>query len=295
MTWVIDVSAKVYADEPSYVSAQEEWELACRAAVLRSRPAPPPPAHPRDTASSPSPAEPVVPKVKQEKGKRKFTKGGERADEVVEFPEGSELKCQGNIEPEATDVAEVTRVKDAARAVGLTSASFRWVPREYYMNPLDFRVRALEAPGREYLCKSIVVENTQCTRDDCAERLNSKFYLVCFQYVTKFDSSTMMKIMRDRNPGIGKRKFNYRLVENLEQIAGFPKNATAPVGLRRTDIPVVLSTGAAALPIMWLGGGHVDVKMRVDTRQFQAALSPLVLDVCVPLTDEEILAVGKGE
>eukprot|EP01062_Namystynia_karyoxenos_P015244 TRINITY_DN15532_c0_g1_i1.p1 TRINITY_DN15532_c0_g1~~TRINITY_DN15532_c0_g1_i1.p1 ORF type:complete len:318 (+),score=100.51 TRINITY_DN15532_c0_g1_i1:71-955(+) len=290
MGFAVDIHLKVRGDEPRLKLLREEQELARHGALLRGEaPAPQPAA----AAAAPQGPAPGTKPPKGPKGKRTIQSGAEGADEEVPMPAEGELTCRGRLDADPRDTPDIARVKAEAIRLGLTSACFRWVEPCYYSRPLEWRRAALEAPGVEYLCKSVILENTQCTREDCAERWNSRYYQLCFQYVTRFDANKMMKLMRDKNPGIGKRRFNYRCVDDLMGIGGFGKNATAPIALR-TDMPVMLSASAARLPFLWLGGGHVDVKMCVDTRQFRAALHPLVLDVCEPLTPEEIAAIGCG-
>jgi prolyl-tRNA editing enzyme YbaK/EbsC (Cys-tRNA(Pro) deacylase) len=62
-------------------------------------------------------------------------------------------------------------------------------------------------------------------------------------------------------------------------IAGFVRNAISPFGMY-TMIPVVVSASAASLrpSYLWLGGGEVDVKLRVPVQQLLSHLHAAVID-----------------
>lgn len=44
-------------------------------------------------------------------------------------------------------------------------------------------------------------------------------------------------------------------------------------------IPAVMTQRLLSLESFWLGGGRPDIKMRVNTKEFMAAFSPLVCDI----------------
>jgi len=50
------------------------------------------------------------------------------------------------------------------------------VPSDYYDKPLEYRRDCLGASTIHYLCKSMIVENIECTEKDCHDKFNSKFY-----------------------------------------------------------------------------------------------------------------------
>lgn len=37
--------------------------------------------------------------------------------------------------------------------------------------------------------------------------------MIVYQYVTRFDADMVMKVIRELNPGLGKKKFNFRLAD----------------------------------------------------------------------------------
>jgi prolyl-tRNA editing enzyme YbaK/EbsC (Cys-tRNA(Pro) deacylase) len=191
--------------------------------------------------------------------------------------------------PVAVDTPEVATLRKLTETLVLTTAQFKWVPSEYYERNLAWRRDILGAPSVNYLCKSIVMENTHCVNDDCSDRCNAKYYAVVFQYVERFDSEKLSKFVQKMNDGLGKKKFTFRLAANGEEVTGFTQNAVVPFGLK-TPMPVILSAGVARLQpaYFWMGGGHTDCKLRMDTAEFVEKIDPFVADITSPIPAEEL-------
>ncbi|EPY24469.1 YbaK/aminoacyl-tRNA synthetase-associated domain-containing protein [Angomonas deanei] len=147
------------------------------------------------------------------------------------------------------DTEEVTRLKRWVHEHGLTSATFHWVPSEYYQQNLQWRRDILGAPSSQHLCKTIVLENTHCIHDDCSDPNNSRFYMIVFQYVERFDAEMVSRVLREKNPGVGKKKFNLRLADpdKALQLTGFSDGAVAPFGTP-VPVPVILSSSVTNCP-----------------------------------------------
>ncbi|CUE67946.1 Hypothetical protein, putative [Bodo saltans] len=196
------------------------------------------------------------------------------------------------LDPCSDDTPDVAKLRALCRTLPLHSAVFKWVASDYYDKPLTWRRDTLQAPSIKHLCKSILLENTHCEFEDCSKRENSRYYLIVFQYVEKFDSDKLMKYIRDLNPGVGKKKFNFRLADPAVSatLTGFGYNAVAPFG-GAVEIPIVLSAGVATSMspnYFWMGGGHADCKLRVDVDEFVSVLKPFVADIATPLSEEEL-------
>lgn len=206
-------------------------------------------------------------------------------------PAAASLK---ELEPCAQDTPEVAKLRELCRTLPLSSAVFRWVPSDYYSWPLQKRRDILSAPSVDYLCKAIVLENTHCEFSDCSNRENSRFYIVMFQYVEKFDSEKLMRFVKGMNPSLGKKKFNFRLAdpEVSKQLTGFGYNAVVPFG-GAVDVPIILSEKVRQLAAgyFWMGGGHVDCKLRADCSEFVERFHPFVADVTNPLSEDELNAI----
>ena len=202
-----------------------------------------------------------------------------------------DLAALPNLQPDPKDTAEVAALRKECINIGLSSAVFQWVSADYYDKPLQWRRDTLQAPSIHYLCKSILLENTHCTNSDCSDRNNSRYYCCLFQYTTKFDSDMVAKFIKELNPGLGKKKFGFRMADATasEEITGVGKNAVAPFGMKQ-NIPIILSDELLKLQpgYFWMGGGHVDCKLRADTTEFIRVLNPFVTHFTTPLSEEEL-------
>jgi prolyl-tRNA editing enzyme YbaK/EbsC (Cys-tRNA(Pro) deacylase) len=192
-------------------------------------------------------------------------------------------------ERQDSDTDEVANLRELTKRLGFTSSKFQWVPTDYYDHPLSWRQQVLKALTVSHLCKAVVLENTHCTNNDCSDPRNSRYYTVVLQYVRRFDSDKVMRFIRGLNEGIGKKNFNFRLAAKGDELTGFSHNAVVPFGTR-TKIPIILDQEILQLNPrhFWMGGGHVDCKLRIDTDEFVALLNPLVGDVTTSLTKEEL-------
>lgn len=204
-----------------------------------------------------------------------------------------ERPSQWDAQPE--DRGDVPAVRRACEQLGLRTVVFRWVPSDYYTRPLVWRRDVLDAPSIHHLCKSIMLENTHCTREDSTDPQNSRYYIVLFQYIEKFNNEKAMRFVRSLNEGIGKKNFNFRLADAdfAAKVTGFSHNAMVPFGFSPA-IPVILSSKILALnpQYFWMGGGHVDCKLRIDTKEYCEKLHPLVADVTDPRSEEELATIA---
>lgn len=171
----------------------------------------------------------------------------------------------------------------------LQSAVFKKVPSNYYDTPLESRRICLNAATCGHLCKSMIIVNTQCTRDDCLERNNSKYYMIVLQYTTKINSDKIMRLLRELNEGkIGKSRFSISLADLglSEEMTGFKRNAITPIA-SNTPIPIILSEGIYKLKpnYFWLGGGEVDVKIELSVNEFVKHFNPIIADISDELTE----------
>jgi len=190
------------------------------------------------------------------------------------------------------DDEPVKRVKVDLTKRGVQGAQLKWVPSHYYQQSLSWRRDILKAPSIAHLCKSMFVENTSFSDrvlNDPLKHNNERYYIVVFQYVEKFDSDKLMKYFRDVNPGIGKKNFNYRVSDKGEELTGFSPGGFTVFGMKE-NITVVLSQKVLQLlpKSLVLGGGHIDVKLMIDAAEFIRVLQPIVADVTVPLSEEEL-------
>jgi prolyl-tRNA editing enzyme YbaK/EbsC (Cys-tRNA(Pro) deacylase) len=81
---------------------------------------------------------------------------------------------------------------------------------------------------------------------------------------------------------LAKKKFHFQLANDEDSLAlsGFGHNAISPVGLLQ-NLPVIMCSRCAALnpPIIFLGGGHVDVKLALPVQDLVAATNAIVGEI----------------
>jgi hypothetical protein len=70
------------------------------------------------------------------------------------------------------------RLREECIRLGFKLWRFVRVSSDYYSWSLEQRQSVLGAPGIQYLCKSVIMQNTRCTEDNCLDRSNSKYYLI---------------------------------------------------------------------------------------------------------------------
>eukprot|EP01013_Petalomonas_cantuscygni_P030943 TRINITY_DN57040_c0_g1_i1.p2 TRINITY_DN57040_c0_g1~~TRINITY_DN57040_c0_g1_i1.p2 ORF type:complete len:397 (+),score=77.95 TRINITY_DN57040_c0_g1_i1:126-1316(+) len=97
------------------------------------------------------------------------------------------------------DTINTRRVRTAATALRLRSATLLKVPQNYYRETLTWRRDILNAPSISYLCKTMLMENIHSTAPadpdapHALARTNSRWYLVVFQYICKLNTDKMTR------------------------------------------------------------------------------------------------------
>eukprot|EP01016_Furgasonia_blochmanni_P048748 TRINITY_DN7310_c0_g1_i1.p1 TRINITY_DN7310_c0_g1~~TRINITY_DN7310_c0_g1_i1.p1 ORF type:complete len:314 (+),score=59.94 TRINITY_DN7310_c0_g1_i1:98-943(+) len=179
------------------------------------------------------------------------------------------------------------------------SATIVKVRPDYYNLSLTERKFILNAPSEAHLCKTIVMENTAFVPENESKHY-FRYVAVIIQYVTRIHSEKIMKACRDiqnNNPGngvkLGKRAFHYRLLDDAEadKMTGYGYNGVTPF-LLKTPMPVILSDKITKLSpqCFWLGGGDVDLKIRISVDEFLTK-NDLDVFVCDVVYDEQVLQV----
>lgn len=182
------------------------------------------------------------------------------------------------------DLTMEEKLQKILHEAGVTSYICKRVPLDYYDRTFEERRDLLGAASIDHLCKSIVMVNTQAHESvrDCSDRNNSKFYLVIVQYTARFNAEKVKQYVCGLNNGkIPKKRFNMRLAPEDEsyRLTGFSHNAVTPFGMK-SQIPVILSDAIPKLQpdFFWLGGGEVDLKLGIHTRDFINMFKPFIAD-----------------
>jgi len=183
----------------------------------------------------------------------------------------------------------VARVERATNHI--LSVELKWVPEDYYSRTIGQR-RDLLCCTIPQMLKSVVVENTACTEMGCDDRTNSRFYVVMVQYEARFNAEKLLRAIRDLRPEesrLPRRKFNFQFAaeEVASKITGFSKGSVTPFGMSQ-KIPVVLTNKVVNIhpSYIWMGGGHIHLKLGVAIRDFFMYLNPIVADVTDKRTDD---------
>lgn len=144
------------------------------------------------------------------------------------------------------------------------------------------------------------MENTACPHRECRGPFDSRYVLVVLQYLARLDGAKLARALVrawSAHTGAAPGTPAPRLLENAnfvvapedvsDRVTGFLHNAVTPFGMAIDDpsdaslapfrsLPIVIAEPITALrpPLnfIWLGGGEVDVKLRLYVPQLLRAL-----------------------
>ena len=174
------------------------------------------------------------------------------------------------------------------------SAVWKFVPENYYDTSLQERAQYLHAPSIHYLCKSLLLENRKVTASH-TDPTNPRFVLVVIQYASVLDTKQLMTAIRKLRTDVTQRldvsQFDFRIATESDNdiITGYAHNSVTPFGMRcqqqpkratnsdensatTPPIPIILSSALLPLHFLWLGGGHVHLKLGMSVSDFCHAL-----------------------
>jgi len=184
----------------------------------------------------------------------------------------------------AQDVTPMqAKVQAEAKKAGLESAHFWRVRSDYYEQELTWRRDMVGAASVQQLCKSMIMENTkvgELSLEQATAAGRIKYVCVVLQYagakLQKEKLTDAIRRMEGAN-AVGKKQYSLRMVsqETSDELSGFEHNAVTVVGMA-TPVPVLLSNPIKNLPEgkVWLGGGEVDLKLRVDVAELVTKFMP---------------------
>lgn len=181
----------------------------------------------------------------------------------------------------------LAKVRNHCQELGFKSACFVKVQGDYYDLSLEARMGLLCAPNVDCLCKSLILENTECTAGDCSDKYNSRFYCIIVQYVGKINSNKIFKFVRslaERTGGVANKKdYHFKMADSQEalRLTGFEHNAISPLGMATGLMPIILAKNIAEMrpDWFWLGGGQVDLKLGFKVSEFIERLDPFIADI----------------
>lgn len=178
-----------------------------------------------------------------------------------------------------------TQMMVHAVAQGFRSTTFTRVPKQYYDWPLEKRRAILSAYSKRHLTKSLVLRDHKHSGEHSYSQAGglegAKYVCVVVQYGRKVDTDLLARVVGEAGKNGG--RCNFRLAEDCVGITGYEPNAVTPLNLR-TPMPVIVDKAISELPqgVFWLGGGEVDLKWRVEWKEFLAAFRPTIGRVSAP-------------
>lgn len=185
---------------------------------------------------------------------------------------------------------EARRTEAARRALrdlresAASSWRFRWVPKDYYDMSMEERSRLLACNVRQ-MCKSVLLENKNWKGDNEFARENAHHYLVVVQYAATLSENKLRDALA-KLAGKSKSSFHLRFAtpEANARLSGYESGGVTPFGMLERRVPVVLADAASRAPggIIWMGGGHRDLKLGCAVTDFVRTFDPIVVDASEP-------------
>jgi prolyl-tRNA editing enzyme YbaK/EbsC (Cys-tRNA(Pro) deacylase) len=181
----------------------------------------------------------------------------------------------GNIDEVSSKTMEIVDVLQSKQCV---SWRLQIVPKDFYDRDLEFRTKMLSASSSKSLCKSLLMRNSKCIRDDCNDPLNSKYYLVAFPYTKKLQQQKLKKFVKSLSKKSNKYyKFSLASMEETRALTRFEYNTVSPIGVGK--VPVIISHHIVDLKQFWMGSGSLHIKLRIDTVEFLQKFPHFVADI----------------
>lgn len=93
---------------------------------------------------------------------------------------------------------------------------------------------------------------------------------------------TLVHGLRKPEERLPKKKFHFQLASDQIsfELTGFGHNAISPIGMK-TAIPIIICRRCLELaqPVIFLGGGKVDVKLSIPVKELIVTLDAIVGDI----------------
>ncbi|KAG0735811.1 hypothetical protein G6F57_013411 [Rhizopus arrhizus] len=181
------------------------------------------------------------------------------------------LECQKKTYTECPKIVE--HVEESLKALDIfDKCQIIPVEPDYYDWELQQRAFRVNAPSKEHMCKSVILENTRCTHEDISEK-----------YVAPVNTQKLLNYCRNlKNKEISKKYYNFRLAdpEVSLQLTGFEKGGVSPFGMKQ-PIPIILAESVIKLKpsVIYLGAGHIDWKLGIPIDTFIKSTNCFITDL----------------
>ncbi|KAI8370247.1 hypothetical protein BD560DRAFT_396848 [Blakeslea trispora] len=192
------------------------------------------------------------------------------------------VECKKQAYTECPEI--VQHVKEECEKLGILDyCQIIPVEPDYYDWELQQRAFRVNAPSKEHMCKSVILENTRCTHEEISDPLYSRYYCVITQYVKPVNTQKLLNYCRAmKNKEISKKHYNYRLAdpEISLQLTGFQKGGVSAIGMKQ-PIPIIIAESITHLEpgVIYLGAGHIDWKLGIPVSKFIEATRCFIADL----------------
>jgi len=211
------------------------------------------------------------------------------------------------------------RIKKILLSSRLPGCILYKVPQDYYTHSLQWRAKQLGTTP-DHLCKTIIFENLSLGNDGIINNLHAplyqqKYIAIIVQYISKVNLDILARYLasagKDKTNASPSSSVKLAMAspETILPLTGFSFNGITPFGCH-ISIPIIISKSIMELSspsYIWLGGGEVDIKLRVYLHSLihtpgiaakclnssDESYKPVVLD-CTELRDtEELLHIDE--
>ncbi|KAI9481571.1 MAG: hypothetical protein EXX96DRAFT_481234 [Benjaminiella poitrasii] len=160
-----------------------------------------------------------------------------------EYKEEWTAECKKRSYTDCPDV--VRKVEKSCKELNiLDQCQIIPVESDYYEWELQQRAFRVNAPSKEHMCKSVILENTRCTHEDISGTKKK-------EYVKPVNTQKLLNYCRAlKNKEISKKYYNYRLADPgvSLRLTGFDKGGVSPIGMNK-PIPIILAESITNLKV----------------------------------------------
>ncbi|GAX24983.1 hypothetical protein FisN_2Lh262 [Fistulifera solaris] len=208
--------------------------------------------------------------------------------ELEKRVEALEVRHHGS--QEKVDEA-MRRARLAVEDAAIYSACWKFVPEPYYAWPLSKRAECLGATSVHNLCKSLLLDNKKAPDSAQFDPTYPKHVLVVLPYAASLDNKLLANAIRALRPvkdRLEDNSFDFRIASqnDNDRLTGYKHNSVTPFGIADPNhVLIILAEAAASQKFIWMGGGHVQLKLGMAVSDFCRVLKPVVAPISQPRAD----------
>lgn len=195
---------------------------------------------------------------------------------------------------------EQNKVTEDLKKKQVYSYGFVQTSGDYYSWTLQKRASYLGCEVSQ-LCKTVLFENTAKSDTSTGDASDSKYYFVIVQYQAKIDvdllRDTIMKLRsgNSSSDALPKKRFNFMLAPEQvsDELTGFIHNGVCPFALKDQSIPILICERVLEQPVVFLGGGHPHLKLKISTKELSEAGKTHTGVFSIPRSRLELSKLGE--